>query len=81
MTVDSFLRCRVIRLWAGSCRHRDRFCWFGSYYVQATLAAQYHELIVVGSSKVGDDRVQDTTEILNQYVCSVVRQPCYPEPR
>ncbi|HEX4587997.1 MAG TPA: IS607 family transposase, partial [Mycobacterium sp.] len=32
--------------------HRDRFCRFGSEYVQAALAAQGRELVVVDSSEV-----------------------------
>jgi predicted site-specific integrase-resolvase len=44
--------------------HRDRFCRFGSEYVQAALAAQGRELVVVDSAEVGDDLVRDMTEIL-----------------
>jgi predicted site-specific integrase-resolvase len=44
--------------------HRDRFCRFGSEYVQAALAAQGRELVVVDSSEVDDDLVRDMTEIL-----------------
>lgn len=44
--------------------HRDRFCRFGSEYVQAALAAQGRELIVVDSAEVDDDLVRDITEIL-----------------
>lgn len=44
--------------------HRDRFCRFGSEYVQAALAAQGCELIVVDSAEVDDDLVRDVTEIL-----------------
>lgn len=44
--------------------HRDRFCRFGSEYVQAALAAQGRELIVVDSAEVDDDLVRDMTEIL-----------------
>jgi predicted site-specific integrase-resolvase len=43
--------------------HRDRFCRFGSEYVQAALAAQGREL-VVDSAEVDDDLVRDMTEIL-----------------
>ncbi|MGH3523189.1 MAG: IS607 family transposase [Mycobacterium sp.] len=43
--------------------HRDRFCWFGSEYVQAALAAQGRELVVVDVAGVGDDLVRDVTEI------------------
>ena len=44
--------------------HRDRFCGFGSEYVEAALAGQGRKLVVVDSSEVGDDRVADVTEIL-----------------
>jgi predicted site-specific integrase-resolvase len=44
--------------------HRDRFCRFGSDYVQAALAAQGRELVVVDSAEVDDDLVRDMTEIL-----------------
>jgi predicted site-specific integrase-resolvase len=44
--------------------HRDRLCRFGSEYVQAELAAQGRELVVVDSSEVDVDLVGDTTEIL-----------------
>ncbi|VAZ69623.1 hypothetical protein LAUMK40_05786 [Mycobacterium kansasii] len=44
--------------------HRDRFCRFGSQYVQAALAAQGRELVVVDSAEVDDDLVRDMTEIL-----------------
>lgn len=44
--------------------HRDRFCRFGSEYVEAALAAQGRELMVVDSTEVDDDLVRDMTEIL-----------------
>ncbi|MFY2862166.1 IS607 family transposase [Mycobacterium sp. THU-M104] len=44
--------------------HRDRFCRFGSEYVEASLAAQGRELVVVDSAEVDDDLVRDMTEIL-----------------
>lgn len=44
--------------------HRDRFCRFGSEYVQAALAAQGRELMVVDTAEVDDDLVRDMTEIL-----------------
>jgi len=44
--------------------HRDRFCRFGSEYVQAALAAQGRELVVVDTAAVDDDLVRDMTEIL-----------------
>lgn len=50
--------CRIV------VEHRDRFCRFGSEYVQAALAAQGRELVVVDSAEVDDDLVRDMTEIL-----------------
>ena len=44
--------------------HRDRFCRFGSEDVEAALAAQGGELVVVDSAEVDDDLVRDMTEIL-----------------
>lgn len=44
--------------------HRDRFWRFGSEYVEAALAAQGRELVVVDSAEVDDDLVRDMTEIL-----------------
>lgn len=44
--------------------HRDRFCRFGSEYVEAALAAQGGELVVVDAAEVDDDLVRDMTEIL-----------------
>lgn len=44
--------------------HRDRFCRFGSEYVEAALAAQGRRLVVVDSAEVDDDLVRDMTEIL-----------------
>lgn len=44
--------------------HRDRFCRFGSEYVEAALAAQGRDLVVVDSAEVADDLVRDMTEIL-----------------
>ncbi len=44
--------------------HLDRFCRFGSEYVQAALVAQGPELVVVDSAEVDDDLVGDMTEIL-----------------
>jgi predicted site-specific integrase-resolvase len=44
--------------------HRDRFCRFGSEYVEAALAVRGRELVVVDSAEVDDDLVRDMTEIL-----------------
>lgn len=43
--------------------HRDRFCRFGSEYVEAALSAQGCELVVVDTSEVDDDLVRDMTDI------------------
>ncbi|ORA33926.1 recombinase family protein [Mycobacterium aquaticum] len=43
---------------------RDRFCRFGSEYVQAARACQGRELVVVDSAGVDDDLVGDKAEIL-----------------
>jgi hypothetical protein len=42
----------------------NRFYRFGSEYVEAALAAQGRELVVVDSAEVDDDLVCDMTEIL-----------------
>ncbi len=44
--------------------HRDRFCRFGSEYVEAAVAAQGGELVVVDSAEVDDGLVRDMTEVL-----------------
>ena len=44
--------------------HRDRLCRFGSECVQAALAAQGRELVVVDTAEVDEDLVRDMTEIL-----------------
>ena len=44
--------------------HRDRFCRFGSEYVQAAVAAQGRALVVVDNAEVDDDLVRDMTGIL-----------------
>ncbi len=44
--------------------HRDRFARFGAEYVEAALAANGRELLVVDPAEVDDDLVRDMTEIL-----------------
>jgi predicted site-specific integrase-resolvase len=44
--------------------HRDRFARFGAEYVEAALAAQGRNLLVVDPAEVDDDLVRDVTEIL-----------------
>ena len=55
--------------------HRDRFCRFGSEYVDAALAAQGRELVVVDSAEVDDDLVRDMTEILTS-MCARLDGKC-----
>jgi predicted site-specific integrase-resolvase len=45
-------------------QHRDRFCRFGSEYVQAAVSAQGRELVVVDAAEGDEDLVGDRTEIL-----------------
>jgi predicted site-specific integrase-resolvase len=44
--------------------HRDRLGRLGSEYVQAALAGQGRELVVVDAAEVDDDLVRDMTGIL-----------------
>lgn len=44
--------------------HRDRCARFGAEYLEAALAAQGRELVVVDPSEVDDDLVRDVTELL-----------------
>lgn len=44
--------------------HRGRFVRFGAEYVEAALAANGRELVVVDPAEVDDDLVRDMTEIL-----------------
>jgi predicted site-specific integrase-resolvase len=54
------LVCRVV------VEHWDRFCRFGPEYVEAALAGQGRELVVVDSAEVDDDLVCDMTEVLTR---------------
>ena len=47
--------------------HRDRFARFGSEYLEAALAASGRRLIVVDSSEMNDDLVQDMIAILTGF--------------
>lgn len=47
--------------------HRDRLMRFGAEYVEATLAAQGRRLIIVNSSELKDDLVQDMIEVLTSF--------------
>ena len=61
--------------------HRDRFCRFGSEYVQAALAAQGRELVVVDAVEVDDDLVRRYDRDPDLDVRSSVRQAGRREPR
>jgi putative resolvase len=47
--------------------HRDRLMRFGAEYVESALSAQGRRLIVVDSSELKDDLVQDMIEVLTSY--------------
>lgn len=47
--------------------HRDRFARFAVEYVEAALAAQGRDLVVVDPAEVDDDLVRDMTEILTSF--------------
>ena len=47
--------------------HRDRFARFGSEYLEAALEASGRKLIVVDSSEMNDDLVQDMIAILTSF--------------
>ncbi|MBV8435113.1 MAG: IS607 family transposase [Candidatus Eremiobacteraeota bacterium] len=47
--------------------HRDRFARFGSEYLEAALAASGRRLIVVDSSEMNDDLVQDLIAVLTSF--------------
>src|ERR1700746_896469 len=47
--------------------HRDRLMRFGAEYVEAALTAQERKLLVVESSEVNDDLVQDMIEVLTSF--------------
>ena len=47
--------------------HRDRFMRLGGEYVEAALAAQWRKLMVMESSEVKDDLVQDRMEVLTSF--------------
>ncbi len=44
--------------------HRDRLCRFGADFIEAALAAQSRNLVVVDSAEVDNDLVRDVTELL-----------------
>jgi putative resolvase len=47
--------------------HRDRFARFGSEYLEAALLASNRRLIVVDSSEMNDDLVQDMIAVLTSF--------------
>ena len=47
--------------------HRERLMGFGAEYVEAALAAQGRKLMVMESSEVKDDLVQDMIEVLTSF--------------
>jgi predicted site-specific integrase-resolvase len=47
--------------------HRDRFMRLGGEYVEAALAAQWRKLMVMESSEVKDDLVEDMIEVLTWF--------------
>ncbi len=47
--------------------HRDRFARFGSEYLEAALAASRRRLIVVDSSEMNDDLLQDMIAVLTGF--------------
>jgi putative resolvase len=47
--------------------HRDRFARFGSEYLEAALMASGRKLVVVDSSEMNDDLVQDMISILTSF--------------
>ena len=47
--------------------HRDRFARFGSEYLEAALIASDRKLVVVDSSEMNDDLVQDMISILTSF--------------
>ena len=49
--------------------HRDRFCRFGSEYIEAALSAQNRRLVVVDDKEIEDDLVQDMTDVLT-FMCA-----------
>jgi predicted site-specific integrase-resolvase len=47
--------------------HRDRFARFGSEYLEASLSASGRRLIVIDSSEMNDDLVQDMIAVLTSF--------------
>src|ERR1700756_247147 len=48
-------------------QHRERLMRFGAEYVEAALTAQERKLLVMESSEVKDDLVQDMFEVLTSF--------------
>ena len=51
--------------------HRDRLMRFGAEYIEAALAAQGRKLMVMESSEVKDDLVQDMIEVLTSFCARI----------
>lgn len=47
--------------------HRERFMRFGDQYVEAALAAQGRQLIVLNEKEINNDLVQDMIEVLTSF--------------
>src|SRR5246127_3637891 len=47
--------------------HRERLMRFGTEYVEAAITAQGRKLLVMESSEVNDDLVQDMIEVLTSF--------------
>jgi putative resolvase len=46
---------------------RGRLAWFGAGRLQAALAAQGREVVIVGSGEIEDDLVRDVTGVLTSF--------------
>ena len=47
--------------------HRDRLARFGSEYIEAALAAQGRQILVVDDTEMKDDLVQDMIDVLTSF--------------
>jgi putative resolvase len=47
--------------------HRDRLARFGVEHLQAALAAQGREIVILDSGEIEDDLVRDMTEVLTSF--------------
>jgi putative resolvase len=51
--------------------HRGRLARFGAGHLQAALAAQGREVVILGSGETEDDLVRDMTEVLTSFCARV----------